>query len=212
MPIGADLAWATDGKPVEWYRDALKQFGANRLNWTRIWMCHWGRMNLDWLAGDTGPSPSPGQLDARIAANWDAVVVAAEAKAEKILPVGTRENNEAHKFLKSVHGLLAMLQTPALNVILAGVEDHPEATLGELLAFMGAYNLRFGQAKTPGQQRAYDTLYPMLVDLREEVAPALANSLPSKADPAAVGEFFSAMSYDDLRKKAPAPPRPVNGQ
>jgi hypothetical protein len=140
-----------------------------------------------------------------------AIVIAADAKAERVLPIGTRENNETHKFLKSVHGLLAMLQTPALNVILSGVENHPEATVGELLAFMTSYNLRFGQSKTPVQQHAYDTLYPMLVDLREEVAPALASTPGPKADPAAVGEFFSAMSYGDLRKKAPAPPPPGGG-
>ncbi len=129
-----------------------------------------------------------------------AVVNAAEAKADRVLPRNTRDRNDADKYLKSLHGLLTLLQTPALNVLLSGVENHPEATLGELLAFMSAYHLRFGQAKTPAQQVAYDTLYPMLVDLRDEVAPALAGTPPSKADPAAVGEFFSQMSYDDLRK------------
>jgi hypothetical protein len=48
----------------------------------------------------------------------------------------------------------------------------------------------------------------MLVDLRAEVQPALAGTPPPKADPAAVGEFFSGMSYSDLQKKAPPPPDP----
>lgn len=77
VPIGADLAWAPKD-PVAWYRDAFRQFAANDLNWTRIWMCHWGRMNLDWIPEDMGPSPAPGSLDPRIAANWDAVIAAAE--------------------------------------------------------------------------------------------------------------------------------------
>jgi hypothetical protein len=96
-----------------------------------------------------------------------------------------------------------MLQTPAMNVLLSGVEKHPEASLGDLLGFMSAYNLRFGEAKTEPQRAAYDRIYPLLVALRDEVAPALASSPPLKGDPAAVGEFFSGMSYDQLQKKPP---------
>ncbi len=53
------------------------------------------------------------------------------------------------EFLKALHGLVAMLDTPALDLILAGVEKRPEATLGELLGFMNAFNFRFGPATTP---------------------------------------------------------------
>ena len=150
-----------------------------------------------------GEAPDPETVKKALA-----IVNAAAAKADQILPGGTKDRNDADKYLKSLHGLLAMLQTPALNVLLAGVEKHPEASLGELLAFMSAYDLRFGQAKTEPQRAAYDRLYPMLVELRDEVAPALASSPPLKADPAAVGEFFSGMSYDDLKKAGP----PQTGQ
>jgi len=76
-PIGANLAW-TAGERVTWHVDAFRQFAAHDLNWTRIWMCHWGAMNLDWLPEDRGPSPKPGLLDPRIAENWDRVLTAAE--------------------------------------------------------------------------------------------------------------------------------------
>jgi len=140
------------------------------------------------------------------------VINTAEAKADKILPRNTHDRNEVDKYLKSLHGLLAMLQTPALNVLLSGVEKHPDATLGELLAFMSAFNLRFGQATTPRQTMVYQALYPKLVDLRDEVAPVLAGAAPlPKSNGTEVGEFFSGMNYDDLQKKAP-PPRPGSGQ
>jgi hypothetical protein len=150
-----------------------------------------------------GETPNPETVTKALA-----VVDAAVAKADRILPRNTKDRNDADKYLKSVHGLLAMLQTPALNVLLSGVEKHPEASLGDLLGFMSAFNLRFGQAKTEPQRAAYDRLYPMLVDLRAEVQPALAGSPPPKGDPAAVGEFFSQMSHDDIRKNAPPPPSP----
>jgi hypothetical protein len=141
-----------------------------------------------------------------------AVVKAAVGKADQILPRNTKDRNDADKYLKSLNGLLGMIQSPALNVILSGVENHPEATLGELLSFMSAYELRFGQAKTQPERLAYDKLYPLLVDLRDEVAPALAGTPPLKADPAAVGAFYSQMSYNDLQRRPSAPPQPGSGQ
>ena len=103
-----------------------------------------------------------------------------------------------------------MLQTPAIDVILSGVEKRSEATLADLLSFMNAFNLRFGAASSPTQRQVYDSLYPKLVDLRNEVGPALATSsgsTPSKGSEP--GEFFQGMSYEDLQKKAPAPAPPA---
>ena len=137
-----------------------------------------------------------------------AAIHAAEVKADAIFPRNTRDRIEADRYLKALHGLIAMLQTPAIDVILAGAEKRPDATLGELLNFMSAFNLRFGAASTPQQRMAYESLYPKLVELRNEVAPALASSAaPAPALPAQeAGEFFSGMSYEDLKKKAPQPP------
>ncbi len=156
---------------------------------------------------DKGETPDPDTVKKALA-----VVKSAVAKADQVLPRNTKYRNDVDKYLKSLHGLLGMIQSPALNVLLAGVENHPDASLGELLSFMSAYELRFGQAKTEPQRLAYDKLYPLLVDLRDEVAPALAGTPPPKADPAAVGEFYSRMSYADLQRKPAAPPQPGGGQ
>ena len=133
-----------------------------------------------------------------------------EAKADKLLPPNSRDRTEADKFLKALHGLIAMLQTPAIDVILSGVEKRPEATLAELLSFMNAFNLRFGVASTPAQKQTYDQLYPKLVDLRNEVGPALAatSGSTSASKGTEPGDFFQGMTYQDLQKKAPAPPAP----
>ena len=57
---------------------------------------------------------------------------------------------------------------------------------------------------------AGDTLYPMLDELRDQVAPALAGAAPLNPQSGAVGEFFAPMDYGDLQKKAP-PPQPGGG-
>jgi hypothetical protein len=107
-----------------------------------------------------------------------------------------------------------MLDTPALDLILAGVEKRPDATVGELLGFMNAFNFRFGPATTPKQREVYDSLYAKLVDLRNQIAPALAATAAAPASGTEPGEFFSGMSYQDLQKRAPAPqpPAPSNKQ
>ena len=150
-------------------------------------------------------TPDKATIDKMLAA-----INQAEAKVDKLLPANSKDRVEADKYLKALHGLVAMLDTPAIDVILSGVEKRPDATLGELLGFMNAFNFRFGPATTPQQREAYDSLYPKLVDLRNQVAPALAaRRRPRKSSGTEPGEFFSGMSYKDLQKRAPAPPTPA---
>jgi len=147
-----------------------------------------------------GNDPDPATVQKLLA-----VIYAAEEKAARILPRNSRARNEADRYLKGLHGLAGMLKTPAIDVILAGVENRPDATLGELLSFMTAFNLRFGVATTPRQREVYSALFPKLVQLRNEIAPALATSAPTKTSGTAPEDFFSGMSNNDLQKKAPKP-------
>ncbi len=134
-----------------------------------------------------------------------------EDKVQKTVQAGTRQRTEADRYLKALHGLIVMLQSPAIDLLTAGLENRPEANLGELLTFMNAFNLRFGVASTPQQRQAYDALFPRLVALRNQVAPALAStSTPAQAPSGSEAhDFFSGMSYQDLKKKAPTPPAPA---
>jgi len=64
-------------------------------------------------------------------------------------------------------------------------------------------------------KEVYDSLYPKLVDLRNQIAPTLAaTSAATASGGTEPGEFFSGMSYQDLQKRAPAPqpPAPSNKQ
>lgn len=152
-----------------------------------------------------GKDPDPATVDKLLTA-----IYAAETRVANVYPRNTRARNEADRFLKGLHGLAAMLTTPALDVILAGVEKRPDATLGELLNFMMAFNLRFGVASTPKQREIYNALYPKLVQLRNEIAPALASSAAPKVSNTEPEDFFSVMTENDLHKRAPQP-RPASG-
>ncbi|HQF39379.1 MAG TPA: hypothetical protein PK322_09710 [Opitutaceae bacterium] len=76
-PFGANLAWP-EGPRASYFENTFAEFQKAGLNWSRVWMCHWGGTNLDWLPDDLGPSPAPGTLDLRVAKFWDSIVAAAE--------------------------------------------------------------------------------------------------------------------------------------
>jgi len=73
VPVGANVAWSESGG-VHYHLRALQDFGKEGLNWMRIWMAHWSALNLDWLPPAMGDSPAPGDLDLRVAADWDRIV------------------------------------------------------------------------------------------------------------------------------------------
>lgn len=79
VPLGANLAWP-DGSGARFYRRAFDAFSRNGLNWTRVWMSHWGGLNLNWLPERRGPSPRGCELDLRVAESWDEIFEAAEEK------------------------------------------------------------------------------------------------------------------------------------
>jgi hypothetical protein len=69
---------------------------------------------------------------------------------------------DADDFVKSLSGLSGMLTNPSLKPILAQLESYRGGTIGDLIAFMHAFNLRFGPATSPRQLDIYKTLAPIL--------------------------------------------------
>ena len=138
----------------------------------------------------------------------DAKIVADPDKYKKFSP----PYDAARKYLKGVYGLLSMLETPAINVLLAGVEKRPDTTLGDLLSFMQSFNLRFGPTKTPQQRAIYAQIYPALDGLRDEIANAgVAPTDPGRPSGSAPAEFFSGMDYQHFDAKRNPPPAPAPG-
>ncbi|HEX3729325.1 MAG TPA: hypothetical protein VHV47_05945, partial [Opitutaceae bacterium] len=78
VPVGSNLAWATD-HTLGYHLRAIQDFAAAGMNWMRVWMAHWNGLNLDWLSAEFGRSPPPGTLDEGVARRWDALLEAAEA-------------------------------------------------------------------------------------------------------------------------------------
>jgi hypothetical protein len=85
-------------------------------------------------------------------------------KFEKLVPPTSPDYIPAHDTIKAMAGLTKMLYSPKVEEILAELEDYQGTTLGDLLSFMQAFNLRFAPANSFRQRQIYLKLYPMLAE------------------------------------------------
>ncbi len=87
---------------------------------------------------------------------------------------------QATNYLKSLAGLSKMLEKPNVEKILSELEKVKTTSVGNLIGFMHAYNLRFAPAVTAKQRAVYSDLHPMMVAAREKIAgqPGDANKAP----------------------------------
>jgi hypothetical protein len=79
--------------------------------------------------------------------------------------------------------------------------------VGNFLGFMHAYNLRFGAATTPQQRQAYQQLFAILDQTRDEVLAEakLDSTSTARASSKAAANFFQ--DVDKGRPSRGAPPR-----
>jgi len=151
-----------------------------------------------------------GEIDPETLDRMEAAIKALQAKVAQKLAANTKDRTEAERFLKAAAGLTRMLRTPAINVLLADVEKHPETTVGDLLGFMKAFNLRFGVADDLRERQVYDRLYPLIAKLRDEARPKqkAGPQAENGANAARPIEFFSGME-DKAVSPTTAPPAPT---
>jgi len=79
VPFGGNLPWAESDNPTKFFRENFARFGDIGLNWTRVWMCHWGQLNLDWIEPHHGDPTPLGTLSLDVARTWDDLIAAAES-------------------------------------------------------------------------------------------------------------------------------------
>lgn len=161
---------------------------------------------------------SSNQVSIETLRDFRAAVQTLKTKADGTLAQGTRQRDEVDNFLKALYGLSKMLEQPEVEQFLKGLNRYPTTTMGHLITFMQSFNLRFGAAKTPEQEAAYDQLYPMLVQLRDQSQGQGPNPLTAQAplpDPKQATSFFSGMDYSHFKPQpsphagaVPAPPQP----
>jgi hypothetical protein len=109
---------------------------------------------------------------------------------------------DALDYLTTLASLTRLLNDPSMKKFLAGLEDGKERTVGGLIAFMNAYNLRFGAATSDHQVQIYSRLVSILTAIRDEINKEQgAPSTPDKTGEglkSAARAAFKGMSWGDL--------------
>jgi hypothetical protein len=109
---------------------------------------------------------------------------------------------DALDYFTTMASLTRLLNDPSMKAFLAKLEDNEERTVGQLVAFMNAHNLRFGRATSDRQIEIYTRLVPALAAIRDDVK----SESGSPAAPDRTGEglrsaakrAFKGMSWDEL--------------
>ncbi len=76
---------------------------------------------------------------------------------------------QAINYLKGLAGLSKMLERPNVEKLLSELEKVKTTSVGNLIRFMHAYNLRFAPATTAKQRAVYQDLYPLMTSARDKV-------------------------------------------
>ncbi len=125
------------------------------------------------------------------------------------------DQKDAMNFVTSCTYLLGLLQKPDIRPALADLRKVSDTTVGNLLGFMHAYNLRFSAATTPKERQAYQQLYAILDQTRDEVLAAaqIGGATGGKTNPQNASEFFRSLSQAQKKRgNSPQPPQPGNAQ
>ncbi|WP_435006956.1 hypothetical protein P12x_004386 [Tundrisphaera lichenicola] len=135
-------------------------------------------------------------------------VAALSRKVEEEIPKSQQPDHvQATNYLKGLSGMSKMLSKPNVEAVIAELEKVENTTVGNLLAFMHSYNLRFAPAKDPQQEAIYSDLYPQLVSSRDKLIGRPGTNNGDDAPPSQVEEptgLFHGIDPTHLNSATPS--------
>lgn len=116
------------------------------------------------------------------------------------------DQREALRFINATTALIGMLNKPETRAALAELRKVKDTTIGNLLGFMHAYNLRFAPATKLKEKQIYHQLYETLDQTRDQIlSEAKIDQKPrSTANPQVLTDFYGRIRPQG---EAPAPPQ-----
>lgn len=124
------------------------------------------------------------------------------AKFEKSAPKFSLDYEAADRQLRSATVMARMMREPEYQKLLSKLETYDGTTVGQLIAFMANFNLRFGTPTNERQKEIYTQLTPILASVPAKAvnltAPDLTPEESAKALSNAAQEFFDGISWRDL--------------
>jgi hypothetical protein len=102
------------------------------------------------------------------------------------------DQRQADRFINAYSALIGLLDKPDTRAALAELRKVKNTTIGNLLGFMHAYNLRFAPATTRKERQIYQQLYGSLDQTRDQIlSEAKLDQRPrTQANPEVVTDFY----------------------
>jgi hypothetical protein len=116
------------------------------------------------------------------------------------------DQKQALKFLNACTALIGLLNKPDTRAALAELRKVPkDTTIGNLLGFMHAYNLRFAPSTTIKQRQIYQQLFETLDQTRDQILSEakLDLSKPPSAHPKVITDFYGNVRVQPEPQPAP---------
>jgi hypothetical protein len=114
--------------------------------------------------------------------------------------------DDALNYFTTMASLSRLLNDPSMKKFLEQLNNDEERTVGNMIAFMEAYNLRFGRASSDRQLQVYRMLLPILTAIRDQVKTV--EYVPTAPDRTGEGlkkaakDAFKPMPWDQLEAHA----------
>ena len=108
------------------------------------------------------------------------------------------------KFLNASTAMVGLLEKPDIRAALAELRKVKDTSLGNLLGFMHAYNLRFGAASTLKERQAYQQLFAILDPTRDQIlSEAKLDASPTaQANAGSIRDIYG--SFDERKARSSA--------
>ncbi len=103
--------------------------------------------------------------------------------------------SDGNDYFTTLTSLTRLLNDPSFKKIMAQLEEKKERTVGQLIAFMQAYNLRFGPATSDRQIQIYNALAPLLSQVANDLG-----GVPPAPSPDKSGNHFQSAAKDAFKK------------
>jgi len=124
------------------------------------------------------------------------------------------DQQEAMKFLTTCQHLVNLMKKPDIQPAMIALRQVKDTTIGNLLGFMHSFNLRFGPATTLKEKQAYNRLFEVLDQTRDQILAEakIDSTATARATPRQATEFFQNLNQGAPQAGTPAPPQPGNRQ
>ncbi|MFM1802288.1 MAG: hypothetical protein RJA81_1640 [Planctomycetota bacterium] len=143
-----------------------------------------------------------GKISVKTLDELEAAIKTLRAKFEKSAPKFSLDYEAADRQLRSATVLARMMREPEYQKLLSKLETYDGTTVGQLVAFMANFNLRFGPPTNDRQKEIYTQLTPILASVPVQdvnlTSPNVSPEESAKALSSAAQEFFDGISWRDL--------------